>query len=75
MEKDLVDLSLDDKEDEILQVQGQMGSVDVDTKFCLIQIHEVSLRFHNEALARQLGDFLGKFVEYDNASLRRGFRN
>ncbi|KAK5818503.1 hypothetical protein PVK06_023443 [Gossypium arboreum] len=129
MEKDLVDLSLDDEEDEILQVQGQMGPADVDTKFCLlgcfmtasviyllamrstmenlwhpvigaqisglgekregedplkvplifayfwIQIHEVSSRFRNEALARQLGDFFGNFVEYNNASLGRGFRN
>ncbi|MBA0858970.1 hypothetical protein Goshw_002199 [Gossypium schwendimanii] len=36
MEKDLVDLSLDDEEEEILQAHGQIGSVVEDTKFCLV---------------------------------------
>ncbi|KAH1082106.1 hypothetical protein J1N35_021867 [Gossypium stocksii] len=39
----------------------------------MIQIHDVPKGFRNEALARQLGDFFGKFVKYDNASLGRGF--
>ncbi|MBA0590439.1 hypothetical protein Gorai_019144 [Gossypium raimondii] len=34
-----------------------------------IQIHDVPQGFRSEAMARQLGDFLGKFVKYDNASL------
>ncbi|MBA0803073.1 hypothetical protein Gohar_013322 [Gossypium harknessii] len=40
-----------------------------------IQIHDVPQGFRSEAMARQLGDFLGKFVKYDNASLGKGFWN
>lgn len=37
------------------------------------QVHDVPIGLRNESLARQLGDFLGKFVEYNSASLGRGF--
>ncbi|KAG8497159.1 hypothetical protein CXB51_008376 [Gossypium anomalum] len=33
-----------------------------------VQIHEIPLRFFSEALARQIGGFIGKFIEYDGHS-------
>ncbi|MBA0644255.1 hypothetical protein Goklo_028438 [Gossypium klotzschianum] len=87
MEKDLADLSLDDKEEEILQSQLLLSNEKYDGKslasgyrgsnlrFGREKVHDVPLGLRNESLARQLGDFLGKFVEYNSASLGRGFRN
>lgn len=40
-----------------------------------VQIHDILMGFFSESLARQLGDFLGKFLEYDNSDLRKGNRN
>ncbi|KAA3487800.1 reverse transcriptase [Gossypium australe] len=74
IEKELVGLSLDDEEDEILQEKTDR------VEFCLVgcfltasvQIHGVLTGFFNEVLATQLGDFLGKYVEYDSLNLDRG---
>ncbi|MBA0799157.1 hypothetical protein Gohar_009689 [Gossypium harknessii] len=38
-----------------------------------VQIHEVTTGFFNGVLARQLGDFLEKYVEYDSINLDRGY--
>ncbi|MBA0707830.1 hypothetical protein Golax_019841 [Gossypium laxum] len=87
MEKDLADLSLDDEEEEILQCHSLFGNEKYDGKslasgyrgsnlrFGREKVHDVPLGLRNESLARQLGDFLGKFVEYNSASFGRGFRN
>ncbi|MBA0701421.1 hypothetical protein Goari_027275 [Gossypium aridum] len=90
MEKDLVDLVLDDKEEEILQAQINPGSEmeedevsDLGEKRFLlkffhktdlegvplvfvnfwVQVHKVPPSFFNEALAKQLGDFLGTYLD------------
>ncbi|KAA3453178.1 reverse transcriptase [Gossypium australe] len=39
------------------------------------QIHDIPMGFLFENLARQLGDFLGKFLEYDTSDLGKGKRN
>lgn len=39
-----------------------------------VQIHEVPIGFFNESLARQLRDFLRKFIEYDGMNLERGLQ-
>ncbi|MBA0553787.1 hypothetical protein Golob_012936, partial [Gossypium lobatum] len=36
-----------------------------------VQVHELPPSFFSEQLARQLGDFLGAFMEYDTKSLER----
>lgn len=38
-----------------------------------LQVHELPPSFFSEQLARQLGDFVGAFMEYDTKSLGRGF--
>ncbi|PPR96281.1 hypothetical protein GOBAR_AA24388 [Gossypium barbadense] len=40
-----------------------------------VQIHTIPMGFFYENLARQLGYFLGKFMEYDNSDLGKGKRN
>ncbi|MBA0678509.1 hypothetical protein Goari_019851 [Gossypium aridum] len=87
MEKDLADLLLDDEEEEILQCHSLFGNEKYDGKslasdyrgsnlrFGREKVHDVPLGLRNESLARQLGDFLEKFVEYNSASFGRGFRN
>ncbi|MBA0552042.1 hypothetical protein Golob_022884, partial [Gossypium lobatum] len=37
-----------------------------------VKIHEVPLGFFSEALARQVGDFIGKFIEYDGSNMGKG---
>ncbi|MBA0636123.1 hypothetical protein Godav_029878 [Gossypium davidsonii] len=40
----------------------------------LVQIHDVPTVFF-EALAKQLGDFIGTFLEHDEANMRKGYQN
>ncbi|XP_016743170.1 uncharacterized protein [Gossypium hirsutum] len=40
-----------------------------------VQIHEVPLGFFSEALERQIGDFIGKFIEYNGSNLGKGVRH
>ncbi|KAG8496270.1 hypothetical protein CXB51_009228 [Gossypium anomalum] len=40
-----------------------------------VQIHEVPLGYFSEPLARQIGDFFGKFLEYDGANLGKRLGN
>ncbi|MBA0553635.1 hypothetical protein Golob_012799, partial [Gossypium lobatum] len=62
MERELVDLVLDDKEEEILQEENLLKVPLVFVNFW-IQVHKVPPSFFNEALARQLGDFLGTYLD------------
>ncbi|KAK5774548.1 hypothetical protein PVK06_042403 [Gossypium arboreum] len=40
-----------------------------------VQIHDVLSGFFSEPLARQLGDFIRKFLEYDSVCLEKGMQN
>ncbi|MBA0602303.1 hypothetical protein Gorai_002489, partial [Gossypium raimondii] len=40
-----------------------------------VQVHELPLGLFSESIAKQLGDFIGKFLEYDSKSLSRGLRH
>ncbi|MBA0803315.1 hypothetical protein Gohar_013545, partial [Gossypium harknessii] len=119
MERELAMFSLDDEEDEIVEVQRQVESTVNENEFCLVGcfltasvIHFPTMRstmanllhpikrkdlervingvpwtfnnnllvFHRlvigedplKLLARQLGDFIRKFMEYDSVSIGRG---
>ncbi|MBA0863941.1 hypothetical protein Goshw_027705 [Gossypium schwendimanii] len=37
-----------------------------------VQVHDVPSGFFSEPLARKLGDFIGKLLEYDSECLKRG---
>ncbi|KAG8501437.1 hypothetical protein CXB51_003768 [Gossypium anomalum] len=37
-----------------------------------VQIHDIPAGFFSEALAKQLGDFIGTFMEYDGANMEKG---
>ncbi|KAH1039178.1 hypothetical protein J1N35_040921 [Gossypium stocksii] len=39
------------------------------------RVHDVLSGFFNDVMARQLGDFLGKFLKYDRFSLGKGMRS
>ncbi|KAK5836007.1 hypothetical protein PVK06_011743 [Gossypium arboreum] len=92
VENELVGLSLDDEEEEILRVQRDPIAATEVYEFCLVGcfltasivhfsvmrstvVHDVPLRFFNDAMARQLGDFLGKFLKYDGSSFGKGMRS
>ncbi|MBA0813436.1 hypothetical protein Gohar_027284 [Gossypium harknessii] len=119
MERRFVALSLDNKEEEVVQVQRGPNPVSEKKELCLVewmdlervlkgslwtfnshlllvhhledgedslkvplifsnfwvQIHDVPPGHFSEALTRQMGDFIGKFLEYDGANLGRGVRN
>ncbi|MBA0660417.1 hypothetical protein Goklo_012435 [Gossypium klotzschianum] len=40
----------------------------------LVQIHEIRTSFFIESLARQLGNFLRKFLEYDGTNFGKGLQ-
>ncbi|MFQ6658913.1 hypothetical protein Gotur_027997, partial [Gossypium turneri] len=40
-----------------------------------VQVHELPVRCFSKTIARQLGDFIEKFLEYDLKSINRGVRN
>ncbi|KAG8498722.1 hypothetical protein CXB51_005051 [Gossypium anomalum] len=37
-----------------------------------VQIHNLPIGFTSEGTARQLGDFIGKFMDYDTSVITRG---
>ncbi|MFQ6669008.1 hypothetical protein Gotur_034431 [Gossypium turneri] len=124
MERRFVALSLDNEEEEVVQVQRGPNPVSEKKELCLlngfkfyrmdlervlkgslwtfnrhlllvhhledgedslkvslifsnfwVQIHDVPPGYFSEALTRQMGDFIGKFLEYDGANLGRGVQN
>ncbi|KAH1032987.1 hypothetical protein J1N35_045161 [Gossypium stocksii] len=88
MDNRLADLSLNEEEDEVLQIQ--IDSVVVLHKLqwgedplrvpliyapFWVQVHDVPTGLFSEKLATQLGNFLGSFLEYDCANLGKENRN
>ncbi|MBA0711378.1 hypothetical protein Golax_010569, partial [Gossypium laxum] len=69
METDFAGLTLNEEEETILRVQNDPNLEKEE------EIHDAPAGFFSEVLAKQLGDFLGKFLEYDGADLGKGFRN
>lgn len=45
------------------------------TSYFWVQIHDIHLGFFSKVLAKQPGNFIGSFIEYDNDNIVRGFRN
>ncbi|MBA0873472.1 hypothetical protein Goshw_002653, partial [Gossypium schwendimanii] len=39
-----------------------------------VQVYELPLGLFSKSIAKQLGDFIGKFLEYDSKSLNKGLR-
>lgn len=39
------------------------------------QIHDIPAGYYSEALAKQLGEFIGLFLEYDGANMGKGYLN
>ncbi|MBA0823890.1 hypothetical protein Goarm_020584 [Gossypium armourianum] len=66
MENEFAELTLNEEEDAVLQAE-----IELSTK----TIYDIPKGFFSENLARQLGDFLGKFLEYDGSDLGKGNRN
>ncbi|MBA0846220.1 hypothetical protein Goarm_022249 [Gossypium armourianum] len=40
-----------------------------------MRMHDIPPRFFSKVLSRQLGHFIGHFVEYDGESIARGLRS
>ncbi|MFQ6650096.1 hypothetical protein Gotur_021998 [Gossypium turneri] len=56
MERGMKNLSIDDREGRVL----------------LVQIHDLPLGFYSEVMARQFGNFIGKFIKYDTKQESHG---
>ncbi|KAG8500503.1 hypothetical protein CXB51_004519 [Gossypium anomalum] len=39
------------------------------------RIHDIPAGYYSEALAKQLGEFIGLFLEYDGANMGKGYQN
>ncbi|KAA3488484.1 reverse transcriptase [Gossypium australe] len=72
METEFAGLSINEEEDEILQIPS-FPSPKKEGGYRLI--HDVPAGFYSEALARQLGDFIGLFLKYDGANMGKGYQN
>ncbi|KAG8473533.1 hypothetical protein CXB51_035818 [Gossypium anomalum] len=95
MESDFASLTLNEEEEEILQISSLPNSGREERELCLVgcfltasvihfpamkstmanlwhPIHDVPAGLFSEALAKQLGDFIGTFMEYDGANMGRG---
>ncbi|KAG8481239.1 hypothetical protein CXB51_026058 [Gossypium anomalum] len=50
-------------------------TLDEEEEEAVLQIHDIPIGFFSKNLARQLGDFLGQFLEYDSSDLGKARRN
>ncbi|MBA0874896.1 hypothetical protein Goshw_023678 [Gossypium schwendimanii] len=56
MERGMKNLSIDDREGGVL----------------LVQVHDLPSGFYSKVMARQFGNFIGKFIEYDTKQESHG---
>ncbi|MBA0793168.1 hypothetical protein Gohar_017591, partial [Gossypium harknessii] len=61
MENEFAELTLNEEEDAVLQAEIELSTKTVERVFRLV-IYDIPKGFFSENLARQLGDFLGKFL-------------
>ncbi|KAE8705869.1 hypothetical protein F3Y22_tig00110415pilonHSYRG00090 [Hibiscus syriacus] len=75
MDFELANLTIDDGEEEALVIPPELEEVADEYQFCLIgrfltssvvQVHDLAPGLMSEPMARQLGNFVGKFLEYDS---------
>lgn len=58
-----------------LKVEEDLVMVLIMFSACWIKLHGIPLNLFFEAMTKQLGDFVGEFLEYDAKSVSKGLRN
>ncbi|MBA0788423.1 hypothetical protein Gotri_024980 [Gossypium trilobum] len=69
IENDLARLQIDDVEEEAWSFPGESGVQKSAYDLCLV--HDLPLDFFSKNMAKQFGDFVGKFLKYDAKQLSR----
>ncbi|MBA0869387.1 hypothetical protein Goshw_027685 [Gossypium schwendimanii] len=87
MDTDLANINIMDEEEDPMEVVGDDIAIDLEYGLCLgkepftiplwtvvflVHIHNLPVGFITEGMARQFGDFIGEFMEYDASLVTRG---
>ncbi|MBA0682480.1 hypothetical protein Goari_024197, partial [Gossypium aridum] len=69
-------LSLEDREKEGWDIIGEDSGYGLASyKLCLVRMHNISNGLMSEVLAKQFGNFISQFIEYDMKATIRNFQN